>query len=74
MSNGDDAQREVATAGLGRALTDHSPPSVTENLEQERHNLELRLKAINQLLDQLQASPETQEIIDNLAKLGRGMF
>jgi len=75
MSNGyEDNQREVATASLGRALTDHRPPSVTEKLEQEKHELELRLEAITQLLDQLNANPETQEIIDNLAKLGRGMF
>ncbi len=71
----EDNQREVAqSAGLGRAMVDHTPPSVTENLEQEKHNLELRLEAINQLLDQLRASPETQQIIDNLQKLGRGMF
>jgi len=73
MSNGfEDTQ--IEKAGLGRAMVDHQPPSVTEKLEQERHELELRLKGINQLLDQLKASPETQEIIDNLAKLGRGMF
>ncbi len=70
----EDNQLEKA-AGLGtRAMVDHTPPSVTENLEQEKHNLELRLEAINQLLDQLRASPETQQIIDNLQKLGRGMF
>ena len=75
MSNGfGDEQREVATAGLGRAMTDHRPPGITEKLLQEKKELELRLEAITQLLDQLQASPETQEILDNMAKLGRGMF
>jgi len=70
--NGDN---QVEKAGLGsRAMVDHTPPSVTENLEQEKHNLELRLQAITELLDQLRASPETQQIIDNLQKLGRGMF
>ncbi len=58
----------------GRSLMDHQPPSVTEKLEQERRELELRLKAINELLEQLKANPETQQIIDSLAKLGRGMF
>lgn len=67
----EDNQVEKAS---GRALMDHQPPSVTEKLEQERHELELRLKAINEVLDQLNANPETQAIIDSLAKLGRGMF
>ena len=53
---------------------DHQPPSVTEKLQQEKHELELRLKAIDELLAQLEANPETQRIIDSLAKLGRGMF
>ena len=74
MSNGFNEAQEVQSAGLGRALTDHRPPSVTEKLEQERRELELRLQAVKQLIDQLNANPETQEIIDNLAKLGRGMF
>ena len=73
MSNGyEDTQ--VESAAIGRALTDHRPPSVTEKLQQEKKELELRLEAITQLLDQLNANPQTQEIIDNLAKLGRGMF
>jgi chaperonin cofactor prefoldin len=67
----EDNQIEKAS---GRALMDHQPPSVTEKLEQERRELELRLKAINEVLDQLNANPETAEIIDSLAKLGRGMF
>lgn len=67
----EDNQIEKAS---GRALMDHQPPSVTEKLGQERHELELRLQAINKVLDQLNANPETAEIIDNLAKLGRGMF
>ena len=55
-------------------MMDHQPPSVTEKLEQEKHELELRLQAINELLEQLNNNPATQEIIDNLSKLGRGMF
>ena len=58
----------------GRALMDHRPPTVTEKLEQERNELELRLRAIDELLEQLKANPATQQIIDSLAKLGRGMF
>ena len=76
MSNGFEGEdaREVQTAGLGRALMDNRPPGVTEKLLQEKKELELRLEGITQLLDQLQASPETQEILDNMAKLGRSMF
>ena len=70
----EDEAREVSQAGLGRAMMDHQPPSVTEKLEQEKHELELRLQAINELLEQLNNNPATQEIIDNLSKLGRGMF
>ena len=77
MSNnyegGEDA-REVQTAGIGRAMMDHRPPSVSEKLAQEKKELELRLEALNQLIDQLENSPETREILDNLSKLGRGMF
>ena len=73
MSNGFNEGKEVAT-GAGRAMMDHQPPSVTEKLQQEKHELELRLKAIDELLAQLEANPETQRIIDSLAKLGRGMF
>ncbi len=58
----------------GRGLMDHRPPTVTEKLEQERIELELRLRAIDELLEQLKANPATQQIIDNLSKLGRGMF
>ncbi len=65
---------QVVEQSAGRSLMDHQPPSVTEKLEQERRELELRLKAINELLEQLKANPETQQIIDSLAKLGRGMF
>lgn len=74
MSNGFNEGQEVEKAGLGRAMMDHRPPSVTEKLQQEKKELELRLEGVNQLLDQLQASPETREILDNLSKLGRGMF
>lgn len=58
----------------GRALMDHRPPTVTEKLVQEKNELNLRLRAIDELLEQFEANPETQKIIDNLSKLGRGMF
>ncbi len=74
MSNGsENTERGVALGGQ-RAMMDHQPPSITEKLQQEKHELELRLTAINELFAQLEASPETQQIIDSLAKLGRGMF
>lgn len=73
MSQHNEGQ-ELQSAALGRTMMDQRPPGVTEKLLQEKKELELRLEAITQLLDQLQASPETQQIIDNLAKLGRGMF
>jgi predicted component of type VI protein secretion system len=77
MSNGfeDSDAREVQSAGLGtRAMVDHRPPTVSEKLLQEKKELELRLEAINQLIAQMDANPETRDIIDKLAQLGRGMF
>lgn len=76
MSNGfeETDAREVQSAGLGRAMVDHRPPTVSEKLLQEKKELELRLEAINQLISQMEANPETRDIIDKLAQLGRGMF
>ena len=59
-----------AGAGVGRALMDHRPPSVTEKLQNEKRELELRLRGIDEVLAQLEANPATREIIDSLAKLG----
>ena len=47
-----------------------NPVKVTDKLLAEKKNLELRLEAVNKLIDQLEASPETQQIIDGLAELG----
>lgn len=77
MSNGYEEggeTREVQSAGLGRTMMDHRPPTVSEKLQQEKKELELRLEAINELIAQMEASPETRDIIDKLAQLGRGMF
>ena len=73
MSNGFNEGQDVERSA-GRSLMDHRPPSVSEKLLQEKKELELRLEALNQLIDQLERSPETREILDNLSKLGRGMF
>lgn len=74
MATFEDTESRGVSLGGQRAMTDHRPPSVTEKLEEEKHELELRLKAINKLLEQLNDNPATQQIIDNLSKLGRGMF
>ena len=73
MSNGSDT-REVQSSGAGRALMDHRPPSVTERLMNEKHEIELRLQAINEVLAQMEANPATREIIDSLSKLGHGQY
>jgi hypothetical protein len=70
----EDTEKRGVSLGGERAMVDHLPPTVTEKLVQERNELELRLRAIDELLEQLEANPETQKIIDSLAKLGRGMF
>ena len=70
----DEDAREVQSAGLGRALTDHRPLTVMEKLLNEKKELELRLEAINELLDDLQSNPRTQQILDKMEQLGRSMF
>ena len=73
MSNGFNEGQELSS-GAERAMVDHRPPTVSEKLLQEKKELELRLEAINQLIAQMEANPETRDIIDKLAQLGRGMF
>ena len=58
----------------GRALMDHRPPSVSEKLGQEKKELELRLKAVNELLDDLHQNPETRDILDKLSQLGHRVY
>ena len=68
----EDNGQEVQSAG--RALMDHRPPTVSEKLQNEKKELELRLEAINQLIAQLDANPDTKDIIDKLAQLGHRMY
>lgn len=63
---------QVETAG--RSLMDHKPPSVSEKLEQEKKELELRLEAVNQLLNDLNNNPETRDILDKLSQLGHRVY
>ena len=56
--------------GLVASDSPAMPVKVTDKLQAEKKNLELRLQAVNKLIDQLEASPETQQIIDGLAELG----
>ena len=44
--------------------------SLTERLEAERHQLERRLKQVNEALDALHANPEAQKLFDAVTKLG----
>jgi predicted component of type VI protein secretion system len=53
---------------------DHKPPSVSEKLEQEKKELELRLEAVNQLLNDLNNNPETRDILDKLSQLGHRVY
>ena len=46
------------------------PQSLTERLEQEKTHLEQRLEEINGVLGSLEASPETKDILDAVARLG----
>jgi hypothetical protein len=65
---------ENQVEAAGRALTDHRTPSVTERLENEKKELELRLQAVNELLEDLNSNPETRDILDKLSQLGHRVY
>lgn len=71
MSFGEDSNM---VESAGRALMDHRPPTVTEKLEQEKKELELRLEAVTSLLEELNAAPETRDILDKLSTLGHRVY
>ena len=71
MSFGQDNMVEAAGA---RSLMDHRPPTVTEKLQQEKKELELRLQAVTELLDDLESQPETMAILDKLSVLGHRVY
>ena len=58
----------------GRQLMDHKPPTVTEKLEQEKKELELRLQAVTELLEDLNSNTETRDILDKLSQLGHRVY
>ena len=68
----EDEETQMAVAG--RALVDHKPPNVSERLREQKKELELRLEAINQLIEKLDANPDTKDIIDRLSELGHRMY
>jgi hypothetical protein len=47
---------------------------VSERLESEKKELELRLQAVNELIADLEANPETKSIIDKLSTLGHRIY
>jgi len=72
MSFGD--ENAVESVGAGRALMDHRPPTVTDKLQQEKKELELRLQAVNELLTDLEESPNVRSILDKLSTLGHRVY
>jgi chaperonin cofactor prefoldin len=71
MSFGEDSNMVEAS---GRALMDHRAPTVTERLEQEKKELELRLEAVTSLLEELNAAPGVMSILDKLSTLGHRVY
>jgi predicted component of type VI protein secretion system len=63
-----------AVEATGRALMDHRPPTVSEKLEQEKKELELRLEAVTDLIASLDASPNVRDIVDRLSQLGHRVY
>lgn len=71
MSFGEDNQVEMASS---RQLMDHRPPSVSEKLEQEKKELELRLEAVTSLIEELEAAPGVKSVLDKLSQLGHRVY
>ena len=69
----EDEGREVALMATGSQIA-HVPPSVSEKLQAEKKELELRLEAVTQLIADLDANPDTKAIIDRLSQLGHRMY
>ena len=53
-----------------RGLIDARPRSLTERITDEKAKLEARLEEINTVLESLEANPETQAVMDAIARLG----
>ncbi len=66
----DNEERAVTAVGS----MPHQPPTVSERLQSEKKELELRLEAVNGLIADLEANPETKQIIDRLSQLGHRMY
>jgi len=63
---------EIERADVGACAV--RTPTVTERLQNEKKELELRLEAVNGLLDDLEANPETKSILDKLSQLGHRLY
>ena len=62
----DNSVSSVATS----APLEARPRSLTERLSDEKSNLEARLEEINGVLESLERHPETQSVLDAVARLG----
>lgn len=60
-------QEAVSTAGLGQI---QQPQSLTERLKDEQQRLQQRYDEVTAVLDNLNEHPETQAILDAVARLG----
>ena len=66
--------QDYPVAEARSAMIDNRQPTVTERLEQEKKELELRLQAVTELLDDLKSQPETMAILDKLSVLGHRIY
>lgn len=67
-------ENAVESVGASRGLMDHRPPSVSERLEQEKKELELRLEAVTSLLEELDSAPGVKSVLDKLSQLGHRVY
>ena len=65
-------ENQIGGAVIGFAAA--RPASLTERLRSEKQQLEQRLKEINNVLNSLEKNPETQSVLDAVARLGHHIY
>ena len=65
-----DAQTRMLAGSAELGLSQIRPQSLTERLKDEQQRLQERYNEVTAVLDSLNENPETQSILDAVARLG----
>lgn len=66
------AKNAVPTGYIGTALGLIQRPTMTQRLQERKEHLEHELKQVSDALAMLEQNPQTQQVLDTLAKLNFG--